>query len=106
MRSKLRRSKAVEESLAALEAEKEAMKSRDTSDDADVMHLEVEEKLFMVQRSNLYLIEGSMLASQFSSGRGGRQHEDDEDGRILQDCDPDEFALTLKELRRCAMDRG
>ena len=45
-----------------------------------------------------------MLASQFS-GRWEDSMKKDEEGRILLDYDPpDEFALTLKELRHCAMD--
>ena len=62
---------AVEEGLAALEAEKEAMKSHDTSD-TDIIKVNVSGnnidvlRSTLVQRSTLCVLEGSLLASQFS----------------------------------------
>ena len=95
--------KAVEEDRSALEAEKEAMKSHDTSD-TDIIEVNVSGTHIDVSRRTLCQIEGSLLASQFS----GRWWEDnmkkDTDDRVFLDYDADEFKLTLKELRRCQLD--
>ena len=94
--------KAVEEGLAALEAEKEAMKSRDTTG-TDIIKVNVSGTHMDVLRSTLCLIEGSMLAIQFS-GRWEDSMKKDEDGRIFLNYDPDSFKLILKELWECEMD--
>ena len=68
--------KAVEVDRAALEAEKEAMKSRDTSA-ADIITLKVGEREFEVLRETLCLVEGSLLAIQFSGRKMGGEYEED-----------------------------
>jgi hypothetical protein len=93
---------AFEKERCALEAEKEAMKSRDTSD-ADILELNVGGKKVDVCRKTMCLIEGSMLASQFS-GRWEDSMKKGEDGRIFLNYDPDKFKLILSELRECEMD--
>ena len=64
----------------ALEAEKEAMHSPDTST-ADIITLKVGEMEFEVLRETLCQVEGSLLASQFS-GRWEKSMKRIEDGSV------------------------
>ena len=91
--------KALANGIAALEAEKEAMKSHDTSD-TDIIKVNVSGTHIDVSRRTFCQIEGSMLATKFS-GRWEGNMKKDEDGRVFLNYDPDEFKLILKELRKC-----
>ena len=86
----------------ALEAEKEAMKTRDISDE-DLLSLNVGGSPFQVLRRTLCMVERSMLASQFS-GRWENTVKRDEEGRIFFNWDPDYFKMILRELRECELD--
>ena len=93
--------KAVDLDRAALEAEKEAMSGYATNDN-DMLLVNVGGVPMDVLRATVCHFEGSMLASQFS-GRWDATLTKDADERVFLDYDPDEFKLTLKELRRCRM---